>query len=73
MEHIFNLKKIISAQPVHTSPSSNGQGTKNRVNYASMTCGAKVLAANPEAQSPASTLTENRDQYMINPCKAKKW
>ena len=46
---------------------------KNRLNTASQTCGAKVLAANTEAQNPASVLTENRDQYLINPCKAKKW
>jgi len=47
-------------------------GTKKRVNYASVTCGAKVVAANPEAQTPSFILIENKDQYMINVCKAKK-
>ena len=46
---------------------------KNRVNYAKASCGAKVIAANPEATNPAFILTENRDQYMINPCNVKKW
>ena len=43
-----------------------------QVNYASVTCGAKVVAANAEAQNPSFILMENKDQYMINPCKAKK-
>jgi len=42
------------------------------VNYASVTCGAKVVSANSEAQNGVFLLMENKDQYMINPCKAKK-
>jgi hypothetical protein len=39
-----------------------------------MICGAKVLASNPEAENIKSVLTSNKDEYMINPCKAaKKW
>ncbi len=42
-------------------------------NFGAMTCGAKILATNPEARNQGSALNENKDQYMIQPCKAKKW
>ncbi|XP_007945303.1 SUN domain-containing ossification factor [Orycteropus afer afer] len=60
-------------------PSSNGgQHTtkkvqKNRNNYASVECGAKILAANPEAKSTSAILIENMDLYMLNPCSTKIW
>ncbi|XP_010593246.1 SUN domain-containing ossification factor isoform X4 [Loxodonta africana] len=65
------------SQSMH--PSSNGgqQATKkvqkNRNNYASVECGAKILAANPEAKSTSAILIENMDLYMLNPCSAKIW
>ena len=43
------------------------------MNYASFECGAKITAANPEAESTSSVLNENKDMYMLNPCKAKIW
>ena len=46
---------------------------RKRKNYASHECGAKILANNPEASSPKSVLNSNRDEYMNNPCKAKRW
>ncbi|XP_045188176.2 SUN domain-containing ossification factor-like isoform X2 [Mercenaria mercenaria] len=46
---------------------------RKKKNYASQECGAKILASNPEASSPKSVLNSNRDEYMNNPCKAKKW
>ncbi|XP_014681237.1 PREDICTED: SUN domain-containing ossification factor-like isoform X2 [Priapulus caudatus] len=42
-------------------------------NYASVDCGAKVLDTNQEAQASSSILIENRDQYMLNPCRAHIW
>lgn len=46
---------------------------QSRNNYASRDCGAKVLAANREAQNSNSILNGNKDDYMTNPCTAKKW
>lgn len=42
-------------------------------NYASVDCGAKVIGANPEAQSTSAVLSHFRDDYMLNPCTAKIW
>ncbi|KAK6167264.1 hypothetical protein SNE40_021337 [Patella caerulea] len=62
------------------SQSSSGQANtattsqkKLRNNYASNSCGAKILATNPEAENVKHVLTSNKDEYMINPCSAKKW
>ena len=60
---------------VQAAPSSSLTKTKvnkKGVNYASVTCGAKMLTANSEATNAVFLLMENKDQYMINPCKAKK-
>ncbi|XP_021342140.1 SUN domain-containing ossification factor-like [Mizuhopecten yessoensis] len=47
---------------------------KRVVNVASRECGAKIISSNPEAENPGGVLTSNKDDYMINPCKAaKKW
>ena len=55
-----------------SASSTKVKANKKGVNYASVTCGAKVVSANSEAQNAAYVLMENKDQYMINPCKAKK-
>ena len=55
-----------------SSSSTKVKSNKKGVNYASVTCGAKIIAVNPEAQNAVFVLMENKDQYMINPCKAKK-
>lgn len=52
--------------------STKVKANKKGVNYASVTCGAKVVSINSEAQNAVYLLMENKDQYMINPCKAKK-
>lgn len=46
---------------------------KLRINYAAKSCGAKVVASNPEMENANHMLTVNRDEYMLNPCSAKKW
>ena len=61
-----------SVQASSVSPSTKIKSSKKGVNYASATCGAKVVSANSEAQNAVFILMENKDQYMINPCKAKK-
>ncbi|XP_066547981.1 SUN domain-containing ossification factor isoform X2 [Amia ocellicauda] len=65
------------SQSMH--PSSNGSPhvvkkvQKNFNNYASVECGAKILAANTEAKSTSAILMENMDLYMLNPCSNKIW
>ncbi|XP_072919692.1 SUN domain-containing ossification factor isoform X1 [Hemitrygon akajei] len=64
------------SQSLHTSSSGLHSGKKlqkNFNNYASVECGAKILAANPEAKSNSAILMENMDLYMLNPCSAKIW
>uniref|UniRef100_A0A669Q6Y7 SUN domain-containing ossification factor n=1 Tax=Phasianus colchicus TaxID=9054 RepID=A0A669Q6Y7_PHACC len=65
------------SQSMHPSASGGQHSTKkvqkNRNNYASVECGAKILAANPEAKSTSAILMENMDLYMLNPCSTKIW
>ncbi|XP_018895716.1 SUN domain-containing ossification factor isoform X2 [Bemisia tabaci] len=42
-------------------------------NYASPDCGAKVVAANPEAKSPGLVLSPSRDEYLLNTCNSRIW
>ena len=42
-------------------------------NFASLDCGAKVLSANPEAQSPGNIISSQRDEYMLNKCGDSAW
>uniref|UniRef100_A0A2I3H5D2 SUN domain-containing ossification factor n=1 Tax=Nomascus leucogenys TaxID=61853 RepID=A0A2I3H5D2_NOMLE len=65
------------SQSMHASSNGGSHATKkvqkNRNNYASVECGAKILAANPEAKSTSAILIENMDLYMLNPCSTKIW
>ncbi|XP_051481342.1 SUN domain-containing ossification factor isoform X2 [Apus apus] len=65
------------SQSMHLSAVGGQHSTKkvqkNRNNYASVECGAKILAANPEAKSTSAILMENMDLYMLNPCSTKIW
>ncbi|CAG0916437.1 unnamed protein product [Notodromas monacha] len=72
-----------SSVPVISSPTSRnvpGQGAANaqkgkskriRKNFASADCGAKVLAANAEAQSAPAMLSSGMDEYFLSPCVVK--
>ena len=42
-------------------------------NYASIECGAKVIAANEEATNQIAILKEDKDTYMLNPCNVRAW
>jgi hypothetical protein len=45
-----------------------------RINYASTTANAAIMAHNPEATGVANLLTGDTDQYYMSPCSApKKW
>jgi hypothetical protein len=46
---------------------------KERFNYASFDCAASVLQTNPEAKGAAAVLNNNKDSYMRNYCKSKKF
>ena len=48
---------------------------KNKIkkNYASIECGAKVIAYNDEASNPIAVLKEDKDIYMLNPCTVNAW
>ncbi|CAF0799785.1 unnamed protein product [Adineta ricciae] len=72
-----------TSSPKGTSSSSNVQQIasttglskkgKLRKNFASGSCGAKILAHNVEAQNTPSILSSSPDEYMLNPCNAKIW
>ncbi|XP_077013103.1 SUN domain-containing ossification factor isoform X2 [Tamandua tetradactyla] len=70
-------KTLSAGQSMHLSSNGGQHATKkvqkNRNNYASVECGAKILAANPEAKSTSAILIENMDLYMLNPCSTKIW
>ncbi|CAM1324349.1 SUCO (predicted) [Pycnogonum litorale] len=57
-------------------PNSNNKvkpKSKINKNYASMDCGAKVLATNTESHHSSHVLNAFRDEYMLNPCNVKIW
>ncbi|KAK2703333.1 hypothetical protein QYM36_018183 [Artemia franciscana] len=54
--------------------SAQRNGIKMRLsNYASLSCGAKTLAANPEAENLKAILDSSYDDYMLSPCSSKSW
>ena len=65
------ISVLIVAKTENLAVSSTKQRKKK--NYALQECGAKILASNPEATNAKSVLNPNKDDYMINPCKVKKW
>lgn len=50
----------------------SGMKIRNK-NYASPDCGAKIVAANPEANSAKNVLVSTRDEYMLNACTSRVW
>ncbi|ELR24146.1 Sad1 / UNClike C-terminal domain containing protein, partial [Acanthamoeba castellanii str. Neff] len=42
-------------------------------NYASLECGAKLLAANEDAQGASNVLSESRERYTMSPCGSERW
>ncbi|OXU27102.1 hypothetical protein TSAR_005717 [Trichomalopsis sarcophagae] len=70
-------KKTHPNVSVQTANGSPGRGVGNMrmrsKNYASPDCGAKIVAANPEARSARSVLVSTRDEYMLNTCTSRVW
>lgn len=63
-----------SSQPSHSNTNFSSKSTKLRSkNYASLACGAKIVAVNPEAGSASSILSATRDEYMLNTCNSRIW
>ncbi|KAK9879392.1 hypothetical protein WA026_006461 [Henosepilachna vigintioctopunctata] len=57
-----------------TSNGKSGSGVKlGWKNYAAPDCGAKVVAANPEAISPKSVISPSREEYKLNVCTDRIW
>lgn len=62
-----------SSQPSHSNTNFSSKSTKRSKNYASLACGAKIVAVNPESGSASSILSPNRDEYMLNTCTSRIW
>ncbi|XP_050592308.1 SUN domain-containing ossification factor isoform X3 [Bombus affinis] len=80
----WTQKRLEEAERKKTHPNASVQnsGTPTRgiggmkvrsKNYASPDCGAKLVAANPEARSVGSVLVSTRDEYMLNTCTSRIW
>ncbi|XP_029038386.2 SUN domain-containing ossification factor isoform X1 [Osmia bicornis bicornis] len=80
----WTQKRLEEAEKKKTHPNASVQnaGTPTRgvggmkvrsKNYASPDCGAKIVAANPEARSARSVLVSTRDEYMLNTCTSRIW
>ncbi|XP_029170458.1 SUN domain-containing ossification factor isoform X2 [Nylanderia fulva] len=77
-------KRLEEAEKKKTHPNASVQtpgapgrgvsGMKIRSkNYASPDCGAKIVAANPEASGAKNVLVSTRDEYMLNACTSRVW
>ncbi|MDP2437944.1 MAG: hypothetical protein Q8P67_19555 [archaeon] len=58
---------------VHNATEIPAAAFKKRVNFASASCGAKILGANPEADDPSNILMGAEDRYLLNSCERDKW
>ena len=56
----------------HNTSDIPASAFKKRVNYASASCGAKILGANPEADDPSNILVSAEDRYLLNSCHRDK-
>ena len=67
-----DVNAVAQGVPATDVPHGRDAGTtcKERFNYASFDCAATVLKTNPECQGSSSILTENKDSYMLNECRA---
>ncbi|KAI9563673.1 hypothetical protein GHT06_011137 [Daphnia sinensis] len=58
---------------VQTSVKISATPKLRQKNYASPDCGAKILAANSEAEHTSAILDPSRDEYFLSICSAKIW
>lgn len=52
-------------------PSTKTPSLKDRYNFASTDCSARITSAHRGAKSPDSILSHKKDRYMLSPCHAK--
>lgn len=71
------LEEAEREQANHSAQHWNGKVNSNlkvrSKNYASPDCGAKIVAANPEAVSASAVLSPSRDEYLLNTCTSRIW
>ncbi|KMQ89734.1 protein c1orf9-like protein, partial [Lasius niger] len=75
-EDYTGLKKKWISETGQATPGDPGRGMKKRKrheDYASPDCGAKIVAANPEASSAKNILMSTRDEYMLNAGISRVW
>ncbi|XP_034237310.1 SUN domain-containing ossification factor [Thrips palmi] len=58
-----------TSPPQSRGPAPSKMRSKN---YASPDCGAKIVAANPEAEYPNGVLSNSKDEYLINRCSTQR-
>lgn len=58
-----------ASPPSTRGPAPSKMKSKN---YASPDCGAKIVAANPEAEYPNGVLSNSKDEYLINKCSTQR-
>ncbi|GJQ66856.1 hypothetical protein Trydic_g7882 [Trypoxylus dichotomus] len=75
LEEAEKKKELVntSSQASNLNGKSSGSGKVRSKNYASLDCGAKIVAANPEAVSSSSVLSPSRDEYVLNACTNRIW
>ncbi|KNE55261.1 hypothetical protein AMAG_01174 [Allomyces macrogynus ATCC 38327] len=59
------------SDPLTPAPVS-AKELKDLFNYASIDCAAVIRSTNPEAKGATSILTENKDSYLLSPCRVGK-
>ncbi|EJD54264.1 hypothetical protein AURDEDRAFT_148118 [Auricularia subglabra TFB-10046 SS5] len=59
-----------TAPPPPSSSPTAPPSLKDRYNYASTDCSARVQSAHRQARSPDSILSHKKDRYMLSPCAA---
>uniref|UniRef100_A0A6B2EC47 Putative conserved secreted protein n=1 Tax=Phlebotomus kandelakii TaxID=1109342 RepID=A0A6B2EC47_9DIPT len=69
-------KEGTNSSAMKKNATDQGPSLKVKVrakNYASPDCGAKIIIANPEAESSSSVLSASKDEYLLSPCTSKIW
>lgn len=66
-------EEVNSSSPHHVNGKTGNNNKVRSKNYASPDCGAKIVAANPEAISAGSVLSPSRDEYKLNTCTSRIW
>lgn len=62
-----------SSNTQNYNPKQNASSKVRSKNYASPDCGAKIVAANPEATNAGAVLSSSKDEYYLNVCTNRIW